>query len=102
MDSEDAQRIHINIDFIAGSSKFSTMPLSILLTKLLTHIKQGLLEELRDSLLKKWGQSDVDPQEFKGLLDNLKSANSNFISNNKSFDFSTRYTPFLARNFKAG
>ena len=28
--------------FIAGSSKFSTKPLSILLTKLLTHIKQGL------------------------------------------------------------
>ena len=28
--------------FIAGSSKCSTNPLSILLTKLLTHIKQGL------------------------------------------------------------
>ena len=28
--------------FIAGSSKCSTKPLSILLTKLLTHIKQGL------------------------------------------------------------
>ena len=28
--------------FIAGSSKYSTKPLSILLTKLLTHIKQGL------------------------------------------------------------
>ena len=28
--------------FVAGSSKYSTKPLSILLTKLLTHIKQGL------------------------------------------------------------
>ena len=28
--------------FIAGSSTYSTKPLSILLTKLLTHIKQGL------------------------------------------------------------
>ena len=28
--------------FIAGSSKCSTKPLSILLTKLLTHVKQGL------------------------------------------------------------
>ena len=28
--------------FIAGSSKCSTKPLSILLTNLLTHIKQGL------------------------------------------------------------
>ena len=51
---------------IAGSSKCSTKPLSILLTKLLTHIKQGL--QNRDSLLKKLGQSDVDPQESKIII----------------------------------
>ena len=38
-------KMHKNVynhRFIAGSSKCSTKPLSILLTKLLTHIKQGL------------------------------------------------------------
>ena len=54
--------------FIAGSLKCSTKPLSILLTKLLTHIKQGLKQVLRNSLLKKRDQSDVDPQEFKGVI----------------------------------
>ena len=43
--------------FIAGSSKCSTKPLSILLTKLLTHLSNVL----RNSLLKKWNQSYVDP-----------------------------------------
>ena len=46
--------------FIAGSSKCSTKPLSILLTKLLTHITQSS-EVLRNSQLEKWDQSDVDP-----------------------------------------
>ena len=32
----------LHIPFIAGSAKRSTYPLSILLTKMLTHIKQGL------------------------------------------------------------
>ena len=50
--------------FIAGSSQCSTKPLSILLTKLLTQFKQDLQ---RYSLLQKWDQSDMDPQEFKGV-----------------------------------
>ena len=52
--------------FIAGSSMYLIKPLSIVLTKLLTHIKQGLhkYNVLQNSLLQNWGQSDVDPQEF--------------------------------------
>ena len=38
--------------FIAGSSKCSTKPLSILLTKLLTHIKQGLQKYCEISYLR--------------------------------------------------
>ena len=52
--------------FLAGSSKCSIKPLSILFTKLLTHIKQGLQKYivLQNSLLEKWDQSDVDPFFF--------------------------------------
>ena len=52
--------------FIAGSSECSK-PLSILLTKLLTHITQGP-QNYCETALKKWGQSDVDPQEFKRII----------------------------------
>ena len=45
-------------------------------------------EVLRDSLLKEWDQSDVDPQE----LDHLKSSNFSLITNITSFDCSTLYT----------
>ena len=41
LDSKDAKNLYKH-RIIAGSSKCSTKPLSILLTKLVTHIKQGL------------------------------------------------------------
>ena len=50
--------------FIADSSKSSTKPLSSLLTKLLTRSP----EVLRDSLLKEWDQSDVNPLNFKRTI----------------------------------
>ena len=43
--------------FIAGSSKCSTEPLSVLLTKLLTHIKQGLQSFV-----------NVNPKEIKRII----------------------------------
>ena len=46
--------------FIAGASKCSTKPLSILLTKLLTHILARSSEVLRNRLRKKRDLSDVD------------------------------------------
>ena len=39
---------------IAGSSKWSTKPLSILLTKLLTHIKQGLQKYCKTAYSRSW------------------------------------------------
>ena len=77
--------------FIAGSSKCSTKPLSILLTQLLAHIKHGLLKY----------QSYVDPKNSKELFDHLKSSNLNLITNIKSFDFSTVYTTIPHQKFKS-
>ena len=78
--------------FIAGSSKCSTKPLSILLTKLLTHIKQGLQKYCETA----YSRSGVNQmwilKNSKELLDHLKSPNFNLITNIKSFDFSTLYT----------
>ena len=32
------------------------------------HAKASVTHTLQDNLLKKWGQSDVDPQEFKRII----------------------------------
>ena len=53
--------------FIAGSARCSTKPLSILLTELLTHIKQGF-QKYCEAAYSKWGESYVDPQKFKGVI----------------------------------
>ena len=45
---------------------------------------------LRNILLKKWDQSDVDPKEFKKII--RTSPNFNHITSIRSFDFSTLYT----------
>ena len=78
--------------FIAGSSRCSTKPLSILLTKLLTHIKQGLQKYCETA----YSRSGVNQiwilKNSKELLDHLKSQNFNLITNIKSFDFSTLFT----------
>ena len=87
--------------FIAGSSKCSTKPLSILLTKLLTHIKQDLQKycETADS------RSGVNQmwilKNSKELLDHLKSPNFNLITNIKSFDFSTLYMTIPHQKLKS-
>ena len=77
--------------FIAGSTKFLTKPLSILLTKLLTHIKQGLQKYCETC----YSRSGVNQmwilKNSKELLEHLLSANFNHITSIKSFDFSTLY-----------
>ena len=79
-------------NFIAGSSKCSTKPLSILLTKLLTHIKQGLQKYCETA----YSRSGVNQmwilKNSKELLDHLKSPNFNLITNIKSSDLSTLNT----------
>ena len=86
--------------FIVGSSKCSTKPLSILLTKLLTHIKQGL-QKYCETAYSRIGINQI--WIFKNsieILDHLKSPNFNLIINIKSFDFSTLYTTIPHQKLK--
>ena len=87
--------------FIAGSSKCSTKPLSILLTKLLTHIKQGLQKYCETA----YSRSGINQmwilRNSKELIDHLKSPNFNLITNIKSFDFSTLYTAIPHQKLKS-
>ena len=87
--------------FIAGSSKCSTKPLSILLTKLLSHIKQGLPKYCETS----YSRSGVNQmwilKNSKELLEHLQSPNFNHITSIKSFDFSTLYTTIPHQKLKS-
>ena len=87
--------------FIAGSSKCSTKPLSILLTKLLTYIKQGLPKYCETA----YSRSGVNQMwilmNSKELLEHLQSPNFNHITSIKSFDFSTLYTTIPHRKLKS-
>ena len=87
--------------FFAGSSKCSTKPLSILLTKLLTRIKQGLQKYCETS----YSRSGVNQmwilKNSKELLEHLQSPNFNHITSIKSFDFSTLYTTIPHQKLKS-
>ena len=87
--------------FIAGSSKCSTKPLSILLTKLLTHIKQGLQKYCETA----YSRSGVNQmwilKNSRELLEHLQSPNFNHITSIKSFDFSTLYTTIPHQKLKS-
>ena len=87
--------------FIAGSSKCSTKPLSILLTKLLTNIKQGLQKYCETS----YSRSGVNQmwilKNSKELLEHLQSPNFNHITSIKSFGFSTLYTTIPHQKLKS-
>ena len=93
LDPKDAQNPYKH-RFIAGSAKCSAKPLSILLTKLLTHIKQGLQKYCETA----YSRSGVNQmwilKNSKELLGHLKSPNFNHtcITSFKSFDFSYLYT----------
>ena len=87
--------------FIAGSAKCSTKPLSILLTKLLTHIKQGLQKYCETAYSRSGVNQMWIVKNSKELLDHLKSPNFNLITNIKSFDFSTLYTTIPHQKLKS-
>ena len=87
--------------FIAGSSKCSTKPLSILLTKLLTHIKQGLQKYCETAYSRSGVHQMWILKNSKELLHHLKSPNFNLITNIKSFDFSTLYTTIPHQKLKS-
>ena len=86
--------------FIAGSSKCSTKPLSILITKLLTHIKQGLQKYCETA----YSRSGINQmwilKNSKELLEHLKSPTFNRVTSIKSFDFSTLYTTIPHQKLK--
>ena len=75
--------------------------LSILLTKLLTHIKQGLQKYCETS----YSRSGVNQmwilKNSKELLEHLQSPNFNHITSIKSFDFSTLYTTIPHQKLKS-
>ena len=87
--------------FIAGSSKCSTKPLSILLTKLLTHIKQALQKYCETA----YSRSGINQmwilKKSKEVLDHFKSPNFNLITSITSFDFSTLYTIIPRKKLKS-
>ena len=87
--------------FIAGSSKCSTKPLSILLTKLLTHIKQGLQKYCETAYFRSGINQMWILKNSKELLDHLKSPNFSLITNIKSFNFSTLYTTIPHQKLKS-
>ena len=86
--------------FIAGSSRCSTKPLSILLTKILTHIKQGLQKYCATA----YSRSGINQmwilKNSKELLEHLKSPDFKSITSIKSFDFSTLYTTIPHQKLK--
>ena len=73
----------------------------VLLTKLLTHIKQGLQTYCETA----YSRSGINQMRIlknsKELLDHLKSPNFNLITNIKSFDFSTLYTTIPHQKLKS-
>ena len=98
------KKIHKNpyeYRFIEGSSKTWTKHLSILLTKLLTHIKQGLLKYCETA----YSRSVVNQlrilKNSKELLEHLQSPNFNHIKSIKSIDFSTLYTTIPHQKLKS-
>ena len=82
--------------FIAGSSKCSTKPLSILLTKLLTHIEQGRQMYCETT----YSRSGVN--QMWTLKNSKLIIRSSYISKfqpcHKSFDCSTLYTTIPLQN----
>ena len=73
-------------------------PPSILLTKLLTHIKQGLQKYCATA----YSRSGINQilKNSKELLKHLKSPTFNHVTNIKSFDFATLYTTIPHQKLK--
>ena len=86
--------------FIAGSSKCSTKPLSILLTKLLTHIKQGLQKYCKTA----YSRSGINQMwifmNSKELLEHLKSPTFNHVQASSLLIFPLFYTAIPHQKLK--
>ena len=76
-------------------------PLSILLTKLLTHIKQRLQKYCETSYKRSRVNQMWILKNSKELLEHIQSPNFNHITSVKSFDFSTPYTTIPHQKLKS-
>jgi hypothetical protein len=87
--------------YIAESSKCSTKPLSLLLTKILTAVK----EKLQTYSPTTYARSGVNQmwilKNSKELLANLKAQIFSQINSIKTYDFSTRYTTIPHEKLKS-
>ena len=78
--------------YIEGSAKCSTKPLSQILTRILTTVKEGL-QKYCDTAYARSGVNQMwILKNSKELLENLKAQSLHSINSIKSFDFSTLYT----------
>ena len=78
--------------YIADSAKCSTKPLSQILTRILTAVKEGL-QKFCDTAYARSGVNQMwILKNSKELLENLKAQSLHSVNSIKSFDFSTLYT----------
>ena len=78
--------------YIAGSAKCSTKPLSLILTRILTALKEGL-QKYCDTAYARSGVNQMwILKNSKELLENLKAQSLHSVNSIKSFDFCTLYT----------
>ena len=88
--------------FIAGSSTYSTKPLSKLLTIILSKIKDGL-KRYTDTIYSRNGVNQIlILKNSKELLQHLKSKAISKVSSIKTFEFSTLYTTIPHEQLKSG
>ena len=88
-------KLHKNLykqRYIAGSAKCSTKPLSQILTRILTAVKEGL-QKYCDTAYARSGVNQMwILKNSKELLENLKVQSLHSVNSIKSFEFSTLYT----------
>ena len=78
--------------YIAGSAKCSIKPLSQILTRILTAVKEDF-QKYCDTAYARSGVNQMwILKNFKELLENLKAQSLYSVNSIKSFDFSTLYT----------
>ena len=78
----------------------STKPLSILLTKLLTYIEQGLQKYCEKAYSRRWINKKWILKNSKELLEHLKSQTFNHVASIKALDFSTLNTTIPQQKLK--
>ena len=87
--------------YIAGSAKCSTKPLSQILTRIITAVKEGLQKycgtaDARSGVNQMWIRKNS-----KELLENLKAQSLHSVNSIKYFDFSTLYTTIAHDKLKS-